>query len=295
MGIPAHQLQTWSALPDAAPSARTYDRVRGVLLGPGLSAYEPEVFLQGSYANHTNVRSDSDVDLVALLRASWQRDLSFLDAAEQARYHGSYSTSAVTLEAFRKDVLTVLQAEFPGAVTEGKKCLKIAKAYNRLPADVLVAQEYRVYQSFPAYGAPRYIEGVRFTDRAGNTIINFPKRHRQRGEEKHAATRNSYKGVVRTVKNARAKARDDGLISTATSPSYFVECLLFNVPDEQFVANLRDSYFNVLTWLSQNFSTFEAMWCQNGMTKLFGPGDTQWNTADARALVNALVQQWNSW
>lgn len=296
MGIPESQLKTWSNRPDPARSAATYAAVREVLdKSPRLREYGPDVYLQGSYANATNIRSDSDVDVVCQLTESWQPDIARLDPLSQLRYRGAYSSTELTWSRFRSDVLLTLREAFGSAVSEGSKCLKIAGDARRLPADVLVAQEYRLYTRFNNYVDQAYIEGVTFWDRQGRRIVNFPKRHRENGETKHAATKDQYKAIVRTVKNARRRAVDDGLISKAVSPSYFVECLLWNVPNDKYDPSLKLAYIDSILWLGDHVDKFTGMYCQNGVTKLFGRETTQWNVADAERLVLALCKQWVNW
>lgn len=296
MGIPKQQLETWSHRPDPSRSAETYASVRTALEGSSrLKKYGPDVYLQGSYANSTNVRADSDVDVVCQMTQSWIGDIRLLDVPSRVRYNASFANSSLTWADFRRDVLVTLQERFsPRLVSEGTKCLKVAASPGRLPVDVLVAQEYRLYTEFSS-AKQSYIEGVQFWDTRGRWIVNYPKLHRTFGEMKQSKTGDRYKAVVRTVKNARRRAVDDSLISRSTSPSYFVECLLSNVPDDEYDSDLTAAYLNVLIWLGKNVAKFPKMQCQNRVTPLFGPESTQWNVGDAERLVNALIAQWNSW
>jgi hypothetical protein len=72
MTIPLSQLQVWSTQPDPSRSAETYASVRAALEGSvHLRPHSFEIYLQGSYANATNIRADSDVDVVAQLTSSF--------------------------------------------------------------------------------------------------------------------------------------------------------------------------------------------------------------------------------
>jgi hypothetical protein len=297
MPIPLSQLETWSTRPDPSRSAATYASVRRALEGSTyLRPYTFEIYLQGSYANATNIRADSDVDIVVQLTSSFRQDITALSAAERSRYESYFSSAIHGYAEFRRDVLAALRINY-GAdrVSEGNKCLKIAGAGSRLPADVLVAQEHRQYQAFPSAAQQRYIEGVIFWTRDGREVINYPKAHRSNGEAKHDRTGNRYKPLVRTVKNARRRAVEDGLITTDVSPSYFVECLLYNVSDGQFVGDMEDTYVEVLKWLNNNQLFLSSMHCQNEIVYLFGPTPEQWDVSRARRLIDALVEQWNTW
>jgi len=94
-------------------------------------------------------------------------------------------------------------------------------------------------------------------------------------------------------KNARNAATERGLLVDGAAPSYFVECLLSNVPDECYSASVSDTYFDVIRHLS--YDSIAGYQCQNGELPLFGPGSTQWNTIDANAFIQALVTLWNKW
>ena len=83
------------------------------------------------------------------------------------------------------------------------------------------------------------------------------------------------------------------MLAAGVAPSYFVECLLYNVPDHLFVANRQQAMYGIGEWLrTTNMALFM---CQNGVTFLFGLTEEQWNIAHAQQFVNALVNLWNTW
>jgi len=294
MTIPVSQLMTWATLPDASRSAATYNSIKSTLDASGLSArYTYDIYLQGSYANHTNIRSDSDVDIVIELTSMFRSDLGRLSGDEIRRYQVQYSDSSITLQDFRQAVLAALRRYY--SVTEGNKCLKVAGGSSRLPADVLVCNEYRLWSRLPLYGQPDYVEGIIFRTLDGREVINYPKEHRNNGTRKQAATDNEYKELVRTIKNARRRLVEDGTLSRDSAPSYFVECLLYNLPNPSFTDSLSLTYLNALVWLGENHSTLSGLLCQNEITHLFGSEPEQWDTRRAQQLIGALLQQWNDW
>lgn len=80
MGIPESQLQTWSNQGATASSSALYERIRAALRNDAaLHGRNFEVFLQGSYRNSTNIRGDSDVDVVVKLTDTYMPDYSLLD------------------------------------------------------------------------------------------------------------------------------------------------------------------------------------------------------------------------
>ena len=77
------------------------------------------------------------------------------------------------------------------------------------------------------------------------------------------------------------------------APSYFIECLLYNVPDDRFGPELAPTYLGILTWLkTARLNDFQ---CQNGQLPLFGPQPEQWSVKKARAFVKALQEMWDTW
>jgi len=144
--------------------------------------------------------------------------------------------------------------------------------------DILVATEYRL----PT--ADGYEQGVFFRDREGRPIVNFPKQHRRNGDEKDLRTGGRFKEVVRAAKRARRPA------DVGAAPSYLLECLLYNVPDEVYLTG--PAYHGALDWLRRchrdDPATFAGLLCQNGINRIFGPGPDQWAPAAAGRIVDVL-------
>jgi tRNA nucleotidyltransferase (CCA-adding enzyme) len=75
MTISESQLETWARQGAVTTASNTHQSIRRAL-----DAYDwPngvrfESYLQGSYRNTTNIRGDSDVDLVVQLNSTFERD-----------------------------------------------------------------------------------------------------------------------------------------------------------------------------------------------------------------------------
>jgi hypothetical protein len=257
---------------------------------------DAEVFLQGSYANDTNIRGDSDVDVVAHPKDIWVPDTSHLSPQEAERQAREYSKSDYYWSDFRGDVLSVLQGYYGAQnVTHGNKSLKLKAGSGRLAADIVPVLLYRRYQRFVSVNDQKYVEGIWFKAKDGCEVINYPKQHYNNGVGKNAQARTSgrFKPVVRLFKNARTYLIDHDKIADDLAPSYFLQCLLYNVPDNQFAPRYQDTYTNVLKWLrSASLTTFR---CQNEQLPLFGTTPEQWSIANAQALIKALTVLWDGW
>src|SRR2546430_122780 len=91
MAIPESQLATWSHQGSVTQSAGTYAIVKRALesTGTGYSGKAYEVFLQGSYANDTNIYGEGDVDVVIRLYSSFFHDLSELPVPQQQAFEAA--------------------------------------------------------------------------------------------------------------------------------------------------------------------------------------------------------------
>ena len=296
--IPENRLTAWSNLGGTTNSIIAHSSIRTALEAndSGLNRPDFEIFLQGSYKNSTNIRADSDVDLVVQYNKIYYRDLAQLSNDERQRYANSHHTTDYGAVQWRADVERALRAKFPGAVQlGGGKAFHVVTGPGNMTADVLPALLYKQYTYFQSLTDEGFHPGVEFADAAGNFTLNYPKLHIENGEAKNSQSRTNgrYKPSVRMFKNARNTATEKGLLVDGTAPSYFVECLLFNVPDECYTASVRDTYAAVVNHLST--SVINGYYCQNGQLPLFGPASTQWNTTAATTFVLALVTLWNDW
>lgn len=299
MAIPESQLQTWSHQGAVTTSSTTYHSVQNALAAATSpirnAAYE--VYLQGSYKNDTNIRGDSDVDVVVQLNATFGYDVSKLDHEQKAAFETAYPENATyQWTHFRSDTVRALRSYYGNsAVTEGNKSLKLVPASGRLAADVIPAIHFRRYSSFYAAYSEHHVEGIKFwSQNDGRSIINFPKLHYDNGVAKQSRTNGRYKQTVRMFKNARTYLIDHGTISGDLAPSYFLESLLFNVPDAKFGLTLEDTFVGTFSWIWLEAPP-DSFVCQNGQLPLFGPAPEQWKALKANQFLTAIKQLWENW
>ena len=284
--------------PTDTASADAYARVRIAILDNWpLNRPKPKIYLQGSYANDTNTRGDSDVDVVVEFEGTLNHDLSSLSEAERVLWRQSYPTIATYLsQHVRQDTLAALQQTFGAMnVLPGNKALKVTlSGTTRMTADVVAAVEHREYHSFQSLPG-NISEGIQFDDLVGNSIVNYPLLHIANGQAKNNSSRTggNYKPTVRLFKNYRTYLVERGLIAATVAPSYFVECLLYNLPDHLFAGSFDAIAMAILTNLNSN--TRQGFVTQSGRVYLHGPGGTQWPTANADAFIRAAVTAWNNW
>ncbi len=193
-----------------------------------LAKMDVTVFTQGSYLARTNVRIESDVDLCVRLNSA-----AFCEYPEGKTDKDYGLVNSSTTFAYFKNLVGNALTSYFGAksVKRGKKAFDVKATAQRVDADVLPAFEHRRYVSNEAW---QYHQGIAFKTDDGRLIKNWPEQNYQNGVEKNDHTSRVYKRVVRIVKRLRNKMEDDEIVAARDSPSYLIECLVWNVPNEGF-------------------------------------------------------------
>ena len=247
-----------------------------------------EVYLQGSYANHTNIRNDSDVDIVVQINPTDTSDI----LGFSLRWHPLYSAIALDQKYkdwkdFRHNVINALKSYFgSGLVRPGNKSIKLTGDASRTNADIVPCIQYCESEK----GRPNnFIEGMKFwatSDNQHREIINFPKVHIEKGELKDKLTSNRYTRLVRVVKNIKRQLVKDRIIHAKIASSYFIECMIHKAPNGYFNDDIEVSLENVLDFILKNCNL--KMWrAANQQQLLFGTEPWQWNKNDAVAFFQA--------
>lgn len=296
--ITEDKLKTWSNPGGTGNSMTAHNSIRAALEAndSSIKLRTFEIFLQGSYRNNTNIRADSDVDVVVQSNEVFYKDLSRLPADQQAAQKRSYSEGRYNAIDWRTDVEKALRQKFGNALKPGGgKAFHVVTGPGNMTADVLPAVRFKNYTFFQSLSNEGYDEGLQFVDAAGNHVVNYPKLHIKNGEAKNSLlqTNGRYKPSVRMFKNARNWMIDKHFIRDGVAPSYFVECLLHNVPSEQYRATLQETYLDIVKYLID--TPIVNFMCQNGQLALFGTASTQWNLADATTFVQGLITLWLKW
>ena len=94
-------------------------------------------------------------------------------------------------------------------------------------------------------------------------------------------------------KAARNHLVKNDAIRDGTAPSYFIECLLYNVPNGLFRPSLGQSYSGIVDYLAA--TELQQFKCQNGVRELFGPSRDLWSVNKAQRFVRALGRLWEKW
>lgn len=295
MAIPESQLVTWSHQGSITQSSTTYNTIKKALESTG-SAYAGKdytVFLQGSYGNDTNIYSESDVDIVIRLNSCFYHDIESLPDDQRATFKKAHSDTTYGYFEFKKDVLALLEDMYGNSVKPGDKAIKIKASGNRRNADVLVTTEYRRYYKFLSEYDKSHEPGICFF-RNNTCIANYPKQHSANCTAKHQATNEWFKPMVRVLKNLRGKLIEDKIIKAGIAPSYYIEGLLYNVPNGKFGKSYDDTFANCINWILE--ADRSKFLCANEQYYLLHEGSpVTWRDSQCIEFLTAVCDLWRRW
>lgn len=293
MAISNNQLQTWANAPAGTKTQHTYQEIKNALsqsCSPQVRSCE--VYLQGSYANSTNIRIDSDIDVVVQLNSTFDYGLSRLNDFQKSIFHLTYPNHATyNWPELRRDVINALINYFGSSKIDvnGNKSVKLIGDDRLSNADIVPCLQHKNYNSFNLGDTENFIEGMKFwTIREAKEIINYPKVHRTNGEDKNAQHRTDemYKDTIRVMKNIRRRMVEDNNFDPSKAPSYFVESAIYNMPDPHFGRNHQLTLEYVFDFLLRR-CTADRLVTVSHQHLLFGQEPWQWNVQDAAIFLNA--------
>lgn len=236
-----------------------------------LNQRSTRTFAQGSYANRTNVRQDSDVDVCILCSNTVYFDgPNGLTLADIGCVPATYA-----YDQYKNEVEAALVSYFGrDEVERGNKAFDIHKNTYRVDADAVACFEYRLY-FFDDSGKLWYHLGTALiTDREQRRITNFPEQQYDNGIAKNNATGRRFKALVRIIKKLRNEMDDVGIQEAGPMASFLLESLVWNWPDELFKQPSYTSMvkaFLVFVWEGTETETTCSTWKEeNGIKYLFG-------------------------
>jgi hypothetical protein len=222
-------------------------------------------------------------------------DLAGLSPEDKAAYDAAFVAATYTYADYKKDVLKALTDKFGDDAKAGDKAIAIAASGNRRKADVIAAMQFRRYWKFKATYDQKYDEGICFFDESGELIANYPKQHAENLTAEHQASGLQLKPMVRILKNLRSGLVADGKLKAGVAPSYYLEGLIYNVPNDKFGRTYHDCFVNAMTWIQEEADKAKLV-CANEQYYLLRDGvHTCWPIANGEAFLNAAIKAWNEW
>lgn len=204
-----------------------------LLLGENLQI---SIFIQGSYANNTNVKSNSDIDIAVVLESIFVGNFSMLSTANDL----GFIAVDFNFQCYKNKIVEILKTFFCEEVEVGAKSIKIRGNTSRVKADVVPLQRFRDYANPLSTNSNIYTKGVILYDSNNNPIINYPESHIEKGRYKNIITNSYYKKLVRICKSILLQMKNDNIREAEGLSSFLIESLLFNIPDNIFIS--EDTY-----------------------------------------------------
>jgi len=275
-----------------------------------------KIYLHGSYANKTNTYFPSKLEVAVELGRTLDYDpddypnLGF-------RVHNNYfveTTYEFNPSEFAQLLFMTLQEMTGGVCTLGDRFIEFGKgeiegvgtikhAVEILPCFTFKHREKNqkmviVDETLQKQEGRDMIVslGVLYFDSAVSShIVTFPKLHASNGHGKDLATAGNFLRLTRLFKTLNTIGfREADFLKTR---GYFVQCLLFNVPNDIFLLpnsrqgepngdELRTIFFKILNYLL--YCDMENFVCQNLVWQLFGKAEEFWTLEEAKAFVKNI-------
>lgn len=256
------------------------------MIRQAIDAHEPfndcslRVYAKGSYANNTNVRSDSDVDVAVECT-----NVRYWGESEKGNHPPSQPYEGVwSPEKLRSELIEALSAKFTGQVdSTGSTAIQINSHSTRVDADVVPCFSYRYYMNHSTR------DGTKIFRTDGRSTVNYPKQQLENGRAKNNRTGYSYKKGARLLKRIENVMAESGKFREL--PSFFMECLAYNCPDEIFsrpswTDRLRAMLLHIFRELQGEEPT-SGRWLEvNECFFLFHSGQ-KWSREDGRDFAKA--------
>lgn len=280
------QFHVWGSPPGQRELTRCENAVKevreAIRASQKLSSRSIRVFPQGSYRNRVNVRQDSDVDVGVECSDTFFYELP--PGTSTATFNITPST--YDYAQFKSEVGEALVAHFgSGAVLRGSKAFDIKATQRQVAADVAPFFQHRRYKPDGTY-----FQGVELRPALGSGIVNWPEQHYERGVDKHSRTGDRFKKVVRILKCLRNEMDEKGHLAAKPIPSFLVECLVFNAPNNLFGhTKWAEDVVGMLNNARQSTST-DALcgeWVEVSGFKWLFRGNQKWTRQQAHEFLGA--------
>jgi len=244
------------------------------------------VYAKGSYANNTNVKADSDVDIAV----QCGNVLYWGEASDGVHPPGTPYTGLWTPTKLRSELKAALLAKFPGQVdSSGSTAFRIHSGTARVDADVVPCFDYRYY-----FSSGNYHEGAKLFKKDGKTLVNYPAQQLSNGRAKNTRTNQYFKKAVRIMKRAENAMLAAGVHREV--PSFFVECLVYNCPnsillESTWTETIRGVIAHIWNGLEGAEPSEESKrWLEVNECKYLFDSTQAWTRTDGRDFAKAA---WN--
>ncbi|MDR0384182.1 MAG: hypothetical protein LBH47_02585 [Christensenellaceae bacterium] len=275
---------------------------------PFFDPNDVEIYLQGSYANQTNIAFQSKLEIIIKVKKTKAFDPIKMKPDEFLLKNNFYIDffHVYDVKKFKKDIMRAIYDEI-------NQKLKIEAVnftipmFDGLKHDIDITPCFS-YKYFGANGGTIPCLLV-YNNSIEEHFLMFNNLHAENGNLKDRLTNGKFKEIVRLVKTIIGISRREEL-NIKFVRGYLVECLLYNVPNEMYLTHdQRDTdkankvekergeetervFLKVINWL--NFADLSKFVCQNQIFSLWGNADGFWNLHDASEFVRDIIQFYNN-
>ena len=233
-----------------------------------------KLFVQGSYANNTNVKTQSDVDIAVVQEEVFRTHYRSSQYYPQSDADYGFTTVPVATKTFKDEVQECLELKFGRDVERKNKSIKVHGNTYRKDADTVPSLRYRDYSGDYSKDASNYVGGiVIFPDDNSGIIINYPEQHIYNGKQKNVATHYHYKKMVRIIKKMRYLMQEYYYPEADKVNSFALESLLWNIPDDYYLeyGQYRKVFLfsRIISYLRAHYNEYDKYFEANGIKKLF--------------------------
>ena len=214
-------------------SSYTYNIIRELLLDKFWNSVD--IYLQWSYANSTNIKKDSDIDIIICNKNIYFSNIDRLTDIEKNKFNENWTQANYSFSQFKSDVKNYLQEKFPYKVERKDKCIKINLQNERyVDVDVVPCFIHKRFYKYISKFDNKYDEWIEFYSDKWESIVSFPKTHKKNGETKNQSTDGVYKDMVRIMKNSKKYLVDNWKMDEKFISSFMIECCIRNVSNNIF-------------------------------------------------------------
>lgn len=201
-----------------------------------------KLLVQGSYANNTNVRTNSDVDIAVIQEEPFRTQYRISGGTNsQSDADYGFTLAEKPTKGFKDEVQDCLIQTFGRDVERKNKSIKIHGNSYRKDADTVPCIRHRDYRNDYSKDVNNYAGGIMIFPDSGGYIINYPEQHIKNGREKNYATNHYYKKNVRIMKKMRylmeASSCSEYVKAAKNVSSFMLESLLWNINDSWYLDN----------------------------------------------------------
>lgn len=232
------------------------------------------LLVQGSYANKTNIPSESDVDVAVILESTFIT--TYRPGVTDANYN--FSSGGFSVDELKDEVYKALNQHFGYiGVERHDKSIKVIGNTYRVDADVVPAYRHRDYTNDYWNNPENYVGGIEIRPDKGGRIINYPEQHIKNGVLKNQDTNYKFKKCVRIAKNMKERMEEEGYVISDKISSFGLESLLWNVNSSVYknYSSLLLVFDDVVSYLVDNSTYFCIYKEANGIKELFPNKETE--------------------